>query len=470
MPPAAQRDSFAHYFSTSADLNEVSWTAAPLETLLDVQGLIETWKQRGRGGGSGLTLRPPPSTAPFPDLTSPGTAYPAYAAPAAPARDDPAAQKDRNSPLLPDPSTVANVSDVYLRNLDMAALVEKVRAAAVGKAVALQRAQLAAAATASAAGSPPPPLPPLPLITVDLPCTFFMLRTSDSLDVVTVNIYCFVFLFLFMLSCFRLFPSFFLQTKTHKKKKLSLDSKNTQRVARTLKFAPLLVELAEKVSRGVAQAAAAEAAAAEAVARVSALSSASAAAAPPVFIQAITSLSDFPSASSTSSSFSSAATTKKTLPFNGVHLRIEADARDWEEILGGRAALWGGYLAAARAAGFDARTPLYVASGLLTYGASAEMDKVAAEIKKEGLASSIHYKEQHLTSADLAALNSEQKAAVDFLVLQRSRGFVGLGSSTFSFYLREHRALEGIPRNSTVLVDSSKIGTDDLFASAGVVV
>jgi hypothetical protein len=98
------------------------------------------------------------------------------------------------------------------------------------------------------------------------------------------------------------------------------------------------------------------------------------------------------------------------------------------------------------------------------------LDKVAAEIKKEGLASSIHYKEQHLTSADLAALNSEQKAAVDFLVLQRSRGFVGLGSSTFSFYLREHRALEGIPRNSTVLVDSSKIGTDDLFASAGVVV
>ena len=100
----------------------------------------------------------------------------------------------------------------------------------------------------------------------------------------------------------------------------------------------------------------------------------------------------------------------------------------------------------------------------------AAMDKVAAELRREGLASSIHYKEQHLTSADLAALNSEQKAAVDFLVLQRSRGFVGLGSSTFSFYLREHRALEGIPRNSSVLVDASKIGTDDLFASAGVVV
>lgn len=138
--------------------------------------------------------------------------------------------------------------------------------------------------------------------------------------------------------------------------------------------------------------------------------------------------------------------------------------------MGGRAALWDGYLSAARAATLDAGTPLYVASGLLTYGASAEMEKVAADIKREGLASSIHYKEQHLTSADLSNLNSEQKAAVDFLVLARSKNFVGLGSSTFSFYLREHRAMEGIPRNSTVLVDASKIGTDDLFASAGVVV
>lgn len=127
-------------------------------------------------------------------------------------------------------------------------------------------------------------------------------------------------------------------------------------------------------------------------------------------------------------------------------------------------------MSAARAATFDAGTPLFVASGLLTYGASAEMEKVAAEITREGLASSIHYKEQHLTSADLAGLNSEQKAAVDFLVLARSKYFVGLGSSTFSFYLREHRALEGISRKSTVLVDASKIGTDDLFASAGVVV
>ena len=70
----------------------------------------------------------------------------------------------------------------------------------------------------------------------------------------------------------------------------------------------------------------------------------------------------------------------------------------------------------------------------------------------------------------LAELNSEQKALVDFLVLSRGRGFVGFGSSTFSFYLREYRVLRGIPRSSSVLVDASVIGTDPLFNSAGTVI
>ncbi len=34
-----------------------------------------------------------------------------------------------------------------------------------------------------------------------------------------------------------------------------------------------------------------------------------------------------------------------------------------------------------------------------------------------------------------AALNSEQKALLDFLVLAKGKLFVGFGSSTFSFYL-----------------------------------
>ena len=68
-----------------------------------------------------------------------------------------------------------------------------------------------------------------------------------------------------------------------------------------------------------------------------------------------------------------------------------------------------------------------------------------------------------------AALNSEQKALLDFIVLARSSLFVGFGSSTFSFYLREHRALHGLSRSTSALVDASVIGTDPLFHSAGTV-
>ena len=47
LPPAAKRDSFAHYFSVFKEQNEVSWTAAPLESLLDVDRLIDYWSTRG---------------------------------------------------------------------------------------------------------------------------------------------------------------------------------------------------------------------------------------------------------------------------------------------------------------------------------------------------------------------------------------------------------------------------------------
>ena len=67
-------------------------------------------------------------------------------------------------------------------------------------------------------------------------------------------------------------------------------------------------------------------------------------------------------------------------------------------------------------------------------------------------------------------LSSEQTALLDFLVLSRARRAVGISVSTFSYFLREWRALAGLPRNSTTLVDASFIGTDSLFADAGAVV
>ena len=77
----------------------------------------------------------------------------------------------------------------------------------------------------------------------------------------------------------------------------------------------------------------------------------------------------------------------------------------------------------------------------------------------------------HPTHRALAELNSEQLALVDFLVLARATRLVGIGSSTFSYYLREYRALHyGLPKSSMALVNASRIGTDKLFAAAGPVV
>lgn len=48
----------------------------------------------------------------------------------------------------------------------------------------------------------------------------------------------------------------------------------------------------------------------------------------------------------------------------------------------------------------------------------------------------VQYKELYLPPEMLHSLNPEQQALVDFLVLANSDNFVGLGSSTFSVYLR----------------------------------
>ncbi len=53
-----------------------------------------------------------PALLPFPDLTAPEVAYPAYAQPGV------------------DPATIAHMSGVYLENLDMPELIEKVSFAA----------------------------------------------------------------------------------------------------------------------------------------------------------------------------------------------------------------------------------------------------------------------------------------------------------------------------------------------------
>ncbi|CAL5219417.1 g1245 [Coccomyxa viridis] len=157
-------------------------------------------------------------------------------------------------------------------------------------------------------------------------------------------------------------------------------------------------------------------------------------------------------------------------PFNSLHLRIEKDAKDWSTIMGGTGVLWEGYAAAMQEAGFDNQAPLYTASGLLTYGAAQDMVDAESTLTALGFCSSVHTKEMYLPSKVLDGLASEQKALVDFLVLARGARYVGFGSSTFSFFLREHRTLQGLPRSSSVLVDASVIGTDALFQAAATIV
>ena len=70
-----------------------------------------------------------------------------------------------------------------------------------------------------------------------------------------------------------------------------------------------------------------------------------------------------------------------------------------------------------------------------------------------------------LTVSSHAGLASEQKAAVDFLVMARSRHFVGLGFSSLSSYMRQYRALQGLPYNTSVLIAGNPI-----FHQAGVLV
>lgn len=225
--------------------------------------------------------------------------------------------------------------------------------------------------------------------------------------------------------------------------------------------------------------------------------------------------------------------------FNGIHLRLESDSRDWSEILGGRdvrvicgdqyttsssssvvcvgscvllrlelhacdgccthafphththmQAFWQNYVNAIRTAGLTSSLPLYAATGLLSYGAEdgtihhrptlapqlthhdttppiTEMTTTLRKLTENGWASAVVYKELYLAKEDQDGLSSEQKALVDFVVLTRAKTVVGLGSSTFSYYLREYRALNGFTKADTVLADASAIGTDDLFMECG---
>ena len=101
MPPAVRRDSYAKYFSIFKEKNEVEWTPAPLDTLLDVTKIAQTWAAKGItiqmvlplpllrctalssrdlqrvSYRQGIRVQAP-ALLPFPDMTEPEVAYPLY--------------------------------------------------------------------------------------------------------------------------------------------------------------------------------------------------------------------------------------------------------------------------------------------------------------------------------------------------------------------------------------------------------
>jgi hypothetical protein len=110
---------------------------------------------------------------------------------------------------------------------------------------------------------------------------------------------------------------------------------------------------------------------------------------------------------------------------------------------------------------------LYVASGLAGY--SNEVWPDARRQLLDGYAREVLYKERLLQPGQLAGLSSEQRAAVDFLVLASSRRLVGFSASTFSWLLREYRALWRLaPRSSMLMAHLGKVGNGRLFSRAAV--
>jgi len=518
LPQAARRDTFAHYFSEDRGRNRVVWRGAPLASLWEPSSAGELL--RAAGGDAALS---PPGAGP-PDLTLPAEAFQTYGLGTEASSASAAAATGGGGgggalPPIPfGPAQVVRLGGVYQGALPLRELVDEAREAVVRAAMAAVSGAREAAAARGERGAAlldprydvPPP------VVLDLPCALFSAEAAGS-------------------------PL-------------------AAAVARQLRFSREISSLADRV---VAAMAAGLGGSAD---EASAASSALAAAREEARAGAAGGRdrggggSGGGSGGASGGDKNSGGTAPRTAAqrlardarfwrsgaggFNGLHLRVEADARDWLRAMGGREAFWGAYLDLLREAGFgtdgqarramvgppaspaaaaaaasasaalaaeaaaasrlgggagarNATTggaplpdgaaphpadpdllasrpglPLYVATGLPSYAkpggkAAAALDELRARLRPHG--ARLVFKEDVLPAAELAALQPDQLALVDFLVLARARGFAGLSASTFSVLVREHRALHSIaPRETAWLVDCSAVGSEPLFARAAV--
>ena len=156
--------------------------------------------------------------------------------------------------------------------------------------------------------------------------------------------------------------------------------------------------------------------------------------------------------------------------FNAAHLRFESDAWEWRMYMGGTESFQNECFEAMQTAGFDRYTPVYLATGLLTYkGGQDVLSSLATDMAQKGFCNGVRYKEQILDNSELGFLHSEQKALVDLLVLTKAQAFVGFEPSTFSFYTSQYRMLLGFKPESSVLVEGAVMSTNPLFEAAAVI-
>ena len=104
------------------------------------------------------------------------------------------------------------------------------------------------------------------------------------------------------------------------------------------------------------------------------------------------------------------------------------------------------YADAFKQAQLDPSLPMYVACGIF------QSQPLFAQEWRHSFASKNVNKEQLLEPSELSALHSEQRAAVDFLVLVHAEKFVGVQISSFSFWAVEHRKLHGIAAAADFLI------------------
>ncbi|KAI8462190.1 MAG: hypothetical protein J3K34DRAFT_450571 [Monoraphidium minutum] len=144
--------------------------------------------------------------------------------------------------------------------------------------------------------------------------------------------------------------------------------------------------------------------------------------------------------------------------FNGAHLRIEPDF----SIAFGNTPL-SLFINAMKSFGYNSEAPVYVASGVFTSEDTSEQANVTGTLVINEVVSTVLHKKQFVPRGTLQGLTSEQLALIDLLVLSRADKVVGHCQSSFSWFLMEWRALHGLPRNTSHLIQVPRCAQTDAW-------